>query len=176
MNTQSHAVINLYILRRVAGEKILKEKGANAVILLGSLLPDLPIFFFFGWYTWIDPKRQDEIWRTLYFDPGWQILFNSFNSIPIFLAILIAAWSFGLTRMLLFSSASLLHFLEDFFIHMEDAHAHFFPLSDYKFISPVSYWDSNGFGYYVSIIEAALVLLVSFFLFRSLKTWWGKGY
>lgn len=175
MNTQSHAIINLYLLRKVAKKMEVDEKGIDTIVVLGAILPDVPIFFFFGWYSFVDPKKQQEIWRTLYFDPGWQAFFNLFNSIPIFLALLFVAWKFKLTRLLFFSISCLLHVLEDFFIHMEDAHAHFYPFSNYKFMSPVSYWDTGGFGYYVSMIETTIVLVVSLLLFRHIVSWWGKG-
>ena len=29
---------------------------------------------------------------------------------------------------------------------MDDAHRHFYPLSDYRFISLVSYWDPRHYG------------------------------
>jgi len=175
MNTQSHAILNLFLLRKIFKEKINKVKNINTIIVFGSILPDIPMFFFFFWYTFVVPTAQQTIWRTLYFTEGWQTLFNLFNSIPIFLIIAGLAYYFSKTRLFIFALANLLHFVEDFFVHQEDAHAHFFPLSNYKFSSPISYWNSSGYGAYFSMIETIVILVLSIYLFKQIKTWWGKA-
>ena len=38
-------------------------------------------------------------------------------------------------------SAALVHLTLDFPLHNDDARAHFWPLTNWKFTSPVSYWD-----------------------------------
>jgi hypothetical protein len=146
----------------------------NVWIVLGSISPDIPVFFFSFWYMWIVPKPQLMIWGSLYFREDWQIVFDLSHSIPIFLVLTGLAYYFSMPRLFTFSIASLLHAPPDFFLHREDAHAHFFPLSSYKFISPISYWDSRYFGHYFYIFEALVVLALSFPVFRYLKTWWGK--
>jgi len=175
MNTQSHAIINLFILRKLFKKKVDKLKHFNLIVVLGSILPDVPMFFFFIWYTFIVPTAQRTIWNTLYFSDSWQMLFNLFNSIPIFLGIALFAYWFSKTRLFIFCLANLLHFVGDFFVHQEDAHAHFFPLSNYKFISPISYWDRSSGGAWFSVVEAIIILIISIFLFKHIKTWWGKA-
>lgn len=179
MNTPSHVLLNLFLLRRRFEKRPgqvenLQVEKLNEAIVLGSILPDLPMFFFFVWYVWIFPTSQLKIWGSLYFREDWQMLFNFFNSIPIFLVLAGLAYYFSKPRFFVFCVANLLHFAEDFFVHQEDGHAHFFPLSDYKFMSPISYWDSRSFGHYFSIFEAFLILVLSFYVFKYLKTWWGK--
>jgi hypothetical protein len=41
-------------------------------------------------------------------------------------------------------------------LHREDAHGHFFPLSSWRFMSPVSYWDVRHYGAYAAAAELAL--------------------
>ncbi|MBI4379060.1 MAG: hypothetical protein HY578_08200 [Nitrospinae bacterium] len=174
MNTQNHAIVNLFIIRKLGGTRIAKDRGVNISIVTGSILPDIPIIIFFAWNTWIVPSPQDTIWRILYFQNNWQWFFNIFNSIPLFLIIAGISYYLSRTGLLIFCLANLLHFVEDFFLHMEDAHAHFFPLSNYKFISPISYWDPRGFGIYLSIVESVITLIISLFVFKYLQFRWGK--
>jgi len=151
-----------------------RDDRLNEVIVAGSIFPDVPMLFFFIWYTWVVPTSQRTIWGTLYFTEGWQTVFNLFHSVPIFLTLAGVAYWLSRPRLFIFCLAGLLHFMEDFFVHQEDGHAHFFPLSNYKFISPISYWDSRSFGNYFSIAEPLVILACSFYVFRYLKTWWGK--
>lgn len=176
MNTQSHAIVNLFLLNKAfAGTTIEHQNNINIPIVLGSILPDLPIVFFFVWYTWIVPTPQRVIWGTLYFTKTWQMFFDLFNSIPLYLLLAISAYLLSQKTVLIFALANLLHFVEDFFVHQEDGHAHFFPLSDYKFMSPVSYWDSRYFGQYFSTFELIVTLVLSVCIFRYVTSWWGKG-
>ena len=50
-------------------------------------------------------------------------------------------------------------------LHNDDAHRHFFPFSDWRFSSPVSYWDPQHYGYWASLVEFSCVLLASIFLY-----------
>jgi hypothetical protein len=174
MNTQSHAILNLFLLRKTLEKKPIPVNHLNSIIVSGSILPDIPIFFFTFWYRWMVPTPHRIIWKTLYFREDWQMLFNLFHSFPIFLILIGLAYYFSKPRLWIFFMASLLHFSEDFFVHQEDGHAHFFPLSSYKFISPISYWDPGSFGQYFYIFESLLLLVVSFPVFRYIKTGWGK--
>jgi hypothetical protein len=174
VNTQSHAILTFYVIRKTLGKRAEGIRRLNVVLFSGALVPDLSIFLFFTWYTLVEPTPQKVIWGKLYFRSGWQMLFNAFHSFPIW----ICAW--GIFRALkkpraaLFSLSALLASAEDFFLHHNDAHAHFFPFSDYRFISPVSYWNPAHYGVYASVAELILVTLASFWVFRRLETRWGK--
>ncbi|NEO26580.1 MAG: hypothetical protein F6K03_06700, partial [Kamptonema sp. SIO4C4] len=52
---------------------------------------------------------------------------------------------------------------------------HFYPLSDYRFISPVSYWNPKHYGAIIALLEVILVLLVTPFVWNFLKTGWAKA-
>ena len=45
--------------------------------------------------------------------------------------------------------AALVHLALDFPLHNNDSRAHFWPLTNWKFISPVSYWDPKYYGHIV---------------------------
>ena len=71
-------------------------------------------------------------------------------------------------------SSMLLHVLGDLPVHHDDAHRHFFPFSDWRFASPVSYWDPAHYGRWFSLFELALVLGASLYLWRQqalLRPW-----
>ena len=57
-----------------------------------------------------------------------------------------------------FGLAALLHLLLDFPLHADDAHRHFWPVSDWRFQSPVSYWDPAFNGWLGVTIETIVTL------------------
>jgi len=174
MNTQSHAILTFYLVRKMIGKGAQQVRHLHGSIFTGAIFPDIPIYLFFAWYTLVDPTPQKVIWNELYFRPGWQHLFSAFHSFPIWIACLGISWAWKKQEALYFSLSALLAAAEDFFLHHDDGHAHFFPFSDYRFVSPVSYWDPAHYGVYASIVELILVLLASVWVFHQLKTRWGK--
>jgi hypothetical protein len=43
-------------------------------------------------------------------------------------------------------------------LHHEDAHRHFLPFTNWRFISPVSYWDPEYHGRIIAVIEILFTL------------------
>ncbi len=77
--------------------------------------------------------------------------------------------------LLFFALAALIHMASDFPVHAEDAHKHFWPISDWRFYSPFSYWDIRHFGRNVGLVETLLgiglvTLLLRRFTKRSTRT------
>ncbi|MEQ9571409.1 MAG: hypothetical protein RLN95_04890, partial [Nitratireductor sp.] len=68
-----------------------------------------------------------------------------------------------------FSASALLHSLIDFLTHRADAHMHLWPLSDWRFRSPVSYWDPDYYGNWFGLFEAALGVALIVVLFRRYR-------
>jgi hypothetical protein len=58
LNTQSHAILNFFLLRWSLGERISGLKRINTILFSGALLPDLPIFLFFFWYILVEQTPQ----------------------------------------------------------------------------------------------------------------------
>ncbi len=175
MNTQSHAVLTFYLIRRMLGERAQRIKRLNVVLFSGAIVPEVGMFVFFVWYTLFEPTSQRAIWSELAFREEWQSVFSMFHSFPLWA---IASGGFLLLKMpraVLFCLSGLASAVEDFFVHHDDGHAHFFPFSDYRFESPISYWDPAHYGWYASVIEVILVLAASVWAYRRLETRWGKG-
>ncbi len=152
MNTPAHVVVNLALLSGGANRRF------AVPILAGSLLPDLPMFVFYAWQKLGRGASEGWIWSTGYFQGPWQSFFDLFNSIPLALAGLAIAWRAGRPAARLFWAALLLHVLGDLPLHREDAHGHFFPLTSWRFESPVSYWDPAHHGRWAALGEALAVL------------------
>lgn len=59
-------------------------------------------------------------------------------------------------------------------LHHDDAHRHFFPFLEWRFVSPVSYWDPNYYGKWIGLVEAVSVIGAAIYLFsrhRPLRRW-----
>ncbi|MCY3600711.1 MAG: hypothetical protein OXN85_12165 [Gemmatimonadetes bacterium] len=186
MTTPAHAALSLIVLGR-------SERNALPVAL-GAVAPDLPMLVFYFWERLARGVSEGRIWSERYFDPGWQVVFDIPSSIPLLvlalciLLVLIGRRSTAgglpsaradaaprparLTAWALSVASMILHALGDLPLHREDAHRHFFPFSDWRFTSPVSYWDPDHYGGYAAIGEVLLVLAVSVFLFRAYR---GRG-
>ncbi len=163
MNTPSHCILNLAILDQGS------LKGCTWPIFFGSWLPDAAIFLFYGWAKAIG-LPEAAIWNEAYYASAWQSIFAIGNSIPLaLLGLGLFLWWRRLGWAALFASA-LLHQLEDLPLHHDDAHQHFWPFSDYRFVSPVSYWDPAEFGRYGALAELTLALVASFILWRRVRS------
>jgi len=156
-------MINLVLLGR-------KERPAmQGVVIAGSLLPDLPMFLFYFIEKLTRKSSEQLIWSQNYYLDSWQNFFDLFNSIPLMaLGLGLSVIRKSKAGTLLFASM-LLHVLGDIFVHHEDAHRHFYPLSKWRFISPVSYWDPQYHGVLLSVLEITAVFVCALVLSRSVK-------
>lgn len=164
MNTPAHAVVNLVLLSRRGEAETLWP------VLLGGILPDLPMVAFYGWEKLIARTSESVIWNEKYFDPEWQAIFDIPNSLPLLALGLAAAWAVQRRAWCFLFLSMILHVLGDFPLHQEDAHRHFFPLSEWRYVSPVSYWNPSSYGAVVSLVEIGLVLAGAITLFRRHPT------
>ena len=159
MNTPAHVIAGLWAVGH----------GSRAwrPVLAGSLLPDLPMFLFYVWQRgWL--QRPDfEIWSTRYFEADWQLFFDAFNSLPVVVVgLLLARWLGSPTLRLFFLSVGL-HCVLDMLVHHDDAHRHFLPLTNWRFESPISYWDPAHFGHILAPFEALFTVMGAGLLVRS---------
>jgi len=159
MNTPAHVIINLLVLGKG------KETKHQLAIAAGALLPDVPMFGFYFFEKIIRKIPEYVIWTHQYHQVSWQNIFDAFHSLPVIGIGL--AWSLYARNhlgVLLFSSM-LLHVAGDFPLHHDDAHRHFFPLSDWRFESPVSYWDPRYYGEVAASLEILVVIVSCLVLF-----------
>jgi len=168
MNTPGHSILNLAILGRA------RRPGTVWPILLGSWLPDAALFVFYGWAK-LRGMPESVIWREAYYTPAWQDIFAIGNSMPLALmGLALSRWRGWSAGMALFASI-LLHHAGDLPLHHDDAHRHFWPLTDFRVISPISYWDPAHFGSLGALLEVLLVLLASVLLWRWVRPRLGRG-
>ena len=169
MNTPTHALVNWALLGRGSG------RAHERAILLGAVLPDLPMFAFWIVEAGIRGQSQRAVWDRIYFDPGWQVVFDAFNSVPLYLGAGLVAW-WARRRAALFCSASALaHLALDLPFHREDGHRHWLPFSDWRFVSPVSYWDPAHYGAWFSVLELALLFAAAAVIARRHENPWIRG-
>lgn len=158
MNTPAHALINLWILKRDGSHR------RSFSIVLGALVPDSMMFVFYFWHRLIG-TTESQIWSVEYYDQVWQAIIDLFNSIPLIAIGLLICWKAQRPLLFAFFASMLLHTIGDLPLHHDDAHRHFIPFTDWRFISPVSYWDPSHLGDWVSRLEFISVLVGSVFLY-----------
>ena len=178
MNTPSHVILNLALLGRRS------RSHFNSPIFWGAMVPDLAMFGFYGWAKLVAKMDEATIWREAYYDPFWQTVFDVGNSIPLALLVIAIAlwvgkrypnWQPFTTGTIVLSASVILHCLGDLPVHVDDGHRHFWPLSNFRFESPISYWDPNHHGGIVALIEFFLVMVASIRVWQVLQSRWLKG-
>ena len=184
MNSQTHLLISAAVLAQP--DRPLR----NTAVLLGAIVPDASIYALVIWARLHDVP-ESSIWAQLYWQDPWQTLGAISNSVPIFglgllvsLAFLVFGGRKGSVRLdgsmlvslslfgAVFFASCLLHIAFDFPVHASDAHRHFWPITDWRFYSPFSYWDSNHYGNWISVIELLLGLTLIGVLFQRFKALW----
>jgi hypothetical protein len=128
---------------------------------------------FYAWHLLLGTP-ESQVWSVEYYRPIWQALIDCFNSIPLICLGMLISWKTRHYLLLAFFSSMLLHVFGDLPLHHDDAHRHFFPFSDWRFASPVSYWDPAHHGQWASLAEIVAVLAASVFMYRRyllLRPW-----
>jgi hypothetical protein len=168
MKTPSHAIINLAILAKP------QLPQANLIIASGGILPDIPIFLFYFWAKYMARLPEGTIWSKAYYEPFVQNIVALFHSIPLAGIGWLIAYYLGWPSVQILFLSIILHSLGDLPVHNDDAHRHFFPFSNYRFISPFSYWDRKHYGSIFSLVEMLLVLLSTYRVFGLVNSYVGK--
>ena len=172
MMTQTHLLMAAALFAKPG------QPRRNTAIIAGALIPDFSIYILFA-YAAITGIPGDTLWNETYWTEPWQTLSAVSNSIPIYLEFLIAAIiiaapkdgrAYWQSLPALFCMAALIHLAGDFPLHHDDAHVHFWPYSDWRFHSPVSYWDRDHYGGVFSIFEALLGIALIGLLFSRFKS------
>lgn len=166
MHTPTHLLIGAAALTRRG------ERARNIAAIAGSLVPDSSIYVMWGWARLVVGMPEREVWRRLYWTEGWQMASAAVNSVPIYAALLVLGLSRGWTLLTVFAAAALLHVAFDFPFHNQDAHRHFWPFTDWRFHSPLSYWNDAHYGQVVGAVEVAGALMLLFVLWHRFKAAW----
>ena len=192
MNTQTHLLLAAALFCRP------NRPRRNAAVLAGAFVPDLGVYGLFAWSK-IAGVPESDVWRRIYFAEPMQTVQALFNSVPLYALLLIAGlialsprpqpatgtlavgghgwWSFVEARSALglFALAALVHLAGDLPLHADDAHRHFWPLTDWRFHSPISYWDRDHHGGIASVLEALLGATLALMVFRRFRAWWVRA-
>jgi len=195
MMTQTHFLVAAALLCRPE-----RPARQNAAVLAGAFAPDAAIYALFVWSK-IAGIPERLLWDEVYFAEPMTTFTAIGNSAPLYALIAIlgialvrpasvelagphGATPAGFGRFLapghtnvalLFALAALTHLAGDLPVHVGDAHPHFWPLTDWRFVSPVSYWDPRHFGTQFSLLEAALGVLLSIIVFRRFRALWVRA-
>lgn len=181
MNTQSHLLLGAYLLARPGDAdpalRVTARRHGFAAIA-GSLAPDAGLYV-----MWIQAKLRGipeaTIWGELYVAPAWERVWAVTNSMPLYGLVALSALGLGArlgraahaagpiaSIALIFSLAALVHLATDLPLHVGDARPHFWPISDWIFRSPVSYWNPAHYGDIWAPIEIAASLVFAALLWR----------
>ena len=164
MNTPTHALVSLALLGRRG------DAPRNSAAVAGAVLPDVAIFVLFLVARFALGQPSSRIWTRTYFEPGWQLAVDLLHSIPLAAAGLAAARWRGSRPAAVMCASMLLHSALDLPVHTDDAHRHLLPLSDWRFHSPVSYWDPRRHGRIVALLEIGGGLLLAWRCYRLLTS------
>lgn len=163
MNTPAHVLFAVAL----AGKP--EAKGRNTALIAGALFPDLMMFVMVAWERWVNGLSLETIFNESYFSAFWQEIFAINNSAPVFALLLIAGLALRIEWLWAFGLAALLHALFDLPLHNDDGHPHFWPFTDWIFVSPVSYWDPGHHGFAAGMVEAGLSVALAVILLRRFR-------
>ena len=176
MMTQTHLLAAAALFARPG------EPARNGGIVAGALLPDAAIYGLFAWSA-LAGVEGHAAWDRMYWSDGFQGVVSFGNSLFVWLAVLVSGFFLlrvpSLFRLALFvffaAAAALLHLALDWPVHHSDAHAHLWPFSDWRFRSPVSYWDPRHHGQVFKFVEGALGVVLVFVVARRFRDAWVRA-
>ncbi|WP_120501803.1 cobalamin biosynthesis protein CobQ [Roseovarius sp. EL26] len=167
MNTPAHLIFATAAFARPY------DRGRTLAAVAGALTPDLSLYLMSFTALFVFGYSPQHVFDVLYFSPAWQQVFAIDNSFILWgLAFGLSAY-LGAKNAMVFTASALLHLAFDFPLHHDDARAHFWPVSDWVFESPLSYWDPDHFGGVISMLEIGVSLMlcvVLFYRFQSARS------
>lgn len=173
MHTQSHVIMGAALF----GGRMPRRAWLAA---LGGLLPDLPMLLIVLVLK-LSGVPALLIFGVLYWQDWWQItngiahnffLWSGLLLLCIVMRERISATARSMDRWaggIVFAASGLLHSVVDFLVHRQDAHMSLWPLTRWKFVSPVSYWDGAHYGNQFHLFEAALGLFLAALLLARFR-------
>jgi hypothetical protein len=161
MITPSHFIYSWALAKRTEKAASHPEaKHRTIAFLLGAVLPDIPVYVFFLVCGVLLGYGHELLWDDMYFNSSWSVVFTLSHSLLLWPAVLaVAQWRQWLFLKWL-SISVLIHIVVDFCVHTADAYKHFWPLSDWRFVSPISYWDHASYGDYVNAFDSMLIVVL----------------
>lgn len=163
MHTYSHAVLTWAVARYVNRE----ELHAAAWGAAGAALPDLPTLTKAAWLLWRHRgtiEKEEFLEALEYFkEPSGKVDLSLHSLAPV--GFLLASYkALGLKKkdpkgaLLAFLLGWAGHNLLDLPTHAEDARPMFWPLSRWRWKSPISYWDRKFYALPCLLVEHGVIL------------------
>ena len=163
MNTPAHMIFGAAVFARPG------SRWVNAAALLGGLLPDVPLMVMVGWSIWMRGIPAQTVFDSYYFSAEWQAVFRVDHGFLFWGGALVAGLCLRWPVLVAFAGSGFLHAFIDFLVHHDDARAQFWPLTSWKFQSPVSYWDRAHYGQYFGPLEIAVSILLCVLLWQRFQ-------
>jgi len=160
MQTPAHLIFGMAAFGKAG------RPAVTTAAFIGGLLPDLSLYLLAAWHLNVRGVPPDIVFGELYFSNLWQSIFRIDNSLVLWGAAFAVAFWLKRSVFMALCGAALLHILCDLPLHHDDGRAHFWPITDWIYQSPVSYWDPAHYGHIVGPIEAMLVFIAAIFLWR----------
>lgn len=168
MNTPAHLIFGAAAFARP------QRRGTLTASLLGALAPDVSLYLMVAASIWGFGIPAERVFRELYYSDAWQAVFAVDNSFVLWgLALGVALWRRS-HIFIAFTGSALLHLALDFPLHTHDARQHFWPLTDWVFESPFSYWDRRAGAGLVGPMEAGLSILLAGLLALRFRRLWPR--
>ncbi|WP_051332323.1 hypothetical protein [Cucumibacter marinus] len=152
-----------------------------AAAWFGGFFPDMSVFVMVGYGRAM--MDNANLWRKpegLYWQEPWQTFSAISNSMPLYASLIalgywisraserLRGWGVGL---MLFAGAAMTHVVLDFPVHTDDAHIHFWPLTDWRFHSPVSYYQRDHYGGLVGTVEIVVGVILAALVIWRFRRW-----
>lgn len=161
MNTPAHLLLGTAAFGKS------NHRAVTIAAFLGALFPDLSLYVMVAIFVFFLDIPASVVFDELYFSESWQLVFKIDNSFLLWGVVLFAGIKLRKAWLTALASAALLHLAFDFPLHHDDARAHFWPLTDWRFISPVSYWDTNHLASWVAPVEVVLSVGAAVVVWKS---------
>jgi membrane-bound metal-dependent hydrolase YbcI (DUF457 family) len=169
MNTPTHVLIGAALFARRAEPRI------TLAAFAGGLAPDLAMFALVLWSVRIAGIPEHQVFGVLYFSDAWQRVFAVDHSFFVWGGLFAVATLRALPVLRAFAGAGLAHAAADFVTHNDDARRQLWPITDWVFRSPVSYWEPRFYGNVLAPVEVGLVILLTVLLLLRLTRWWERA-
>ena len=158
MNTPAHIIFGAAAFAHPNKPKL------TMAAIIGGLIPDLSLYLMVFWSYFVLGNNPDYIFNVQYYSLKWQSIFAIDNSFFVWAIILYFSILIQKNWLKAFASSAFLHLSLDFLLHSQDARRQLWPLSDWVFISPLSYWDKNHYGHVIGGLEILITLSLTIFL------------
>lgn len=163
MNTPAHLIFGLAVFGRADAPKI------TAAALAGAIIPDLSLYLLSGTHLILLGTDPEVVFGQLYFSDAWQGIFRIDNSFIVWGLLLGLGLALRSAWVIALAGAALLHIGLDFPLHHDDGRAHFWPITNWIFQSPLSYWDRDHHAGIIAPLEVGLSLILCAVLWRRFR-------